>query len=225
MNPNLTIGLLLSEKDFHLFKPWLANHDGIASEIVIGIDGDLHKFHWEVNDGPDFDSARSLVWAFSVPLNNDFAGARNTILENCKTSFMLFLDADELLVPSTKERLSQHLHDIEYSSVEAYSFERLNVFNRTFQDYPNYHACLVRADKIRYVNSSPEWGAKPGCHEVPCCTISNGVVKTSFQILHLKENWTGNFRHKGYTDKNNEMAMTDVERKVKATQYERNNNS
>jgi glycosyltransferase involved in cell wall biosynthesis len=213
MNPNLTIGLLLSEKDFYLFPSWLANHDAIASEIIIGIDASVEKsaqFYLDYN----LTNMKSYVWSFSCYLNNNFAAARNSILHYCKTPLMLFLDADELLVPSTKERLLPHLVQLECSNeVNVYSFERLNVFNRTFQDYPNYHACLMKKE-VRYVNTSPYMNASPGCHEIP----AGMVEKKDLQILHLKENWTGNFRHKGYTDSRNAEAMADVEAKAKKTQ-------
>ncbi len=214
MNPNLTIGLLLSPKDYYLFPSWIRNHDGIASKITIGLDAehddDAGLWSFMYLQG----QFRSKINTISCPLNNDFATARNKILEQCDTLLMLFLDADELLMPGTKERLSMFVHDIQYSSVQCYSFERINVFNRTFQDYPNHHACLMKKD-VRYINTSPHIDASPGCHEVP-----NGyTVKENFQILHLKENWTGNFRHKGYTDSNNSAAMADVEAKARKTQF------
>lgn len=208
MNYDLTIGLLYSPKDNKFINSWMKNHTGIAKEIIVGEDSESPSL--------ELNKYRKSCSIFLNPLNNDFAHARNNIIQRASTNWILFLDADELLHPRSKFLLSKI--DItsaikSVDNVKVISFDRLNIFNRSFINYPNQHKCLVRTD-TKYINNSPFPNASPGCHETP---EGQSVFLEDFTIIHLKENWTGNFRAKGYKDENNEWATEQLLREIKET--------
>lgn len=219
MNDNLTIAILLSEKDKHLFTPWLRNHSDITTnKIVVGLD--WSDGHENAYDALELMHDTSLD-VFACRLNNDFAAARNKILEHCNTEWTLFLDADELLHPITKQLLQEPEHFKYWTTSQGdndcFGIYRLNIFNRHIIDVNNYHECLIKRG-VRYINCSPHDGASPGCHERPARQYSRSHLPlTHFQILHLKEEWTGNFRAKGYEDQNQQAAINDLNKKIEKT--------
>ena len=211
MNQNLSIGLLLSAADFELVPAWLKNHDGIGKEIIIGVDGTPDELYFALSN---FHTNQSDCDIIHTPLNNDFAGARNLIIENCKTDWILFLDADELLMPNQDRFLLKSNIWNNTSQPKHYSAARYNLFNRHWISSPECHSCLMTKDS-RYQNLSPYAGARPGCHEKP--SSNYGGMLPNLQILHLKENWTGNFRAKGYGDSRQQEALADLHKKIEET--------
>lgn len=196
MISNLTIATQICDIDLRYMPTWLKNHNNDCP-ILIGCDSNAF-----------YHSTQDNVVVFQNKLNNDFAQARNNILEKVQTKYVLFLDADELLSPTTD--LAHIIGFLDnHPEYDGFAFLRLNIFGRQFIDYPNYHPCLLRSN-IRYINNSPHRGASPGCHEMPVGNI--GQVDNI--IIHLKEEWTGNFRQKGYVDSNNEQAIANLERKI-----------
>lgn len=214
MMQELVVGLLLSKHDLKYLKPWLKRHDEIGQSIIIGLDG-----LWE-NDMPlDLFNCKSRVHIIQTPLNNDFAGARNKILEKSRELgylYTLFLDADELLLPNTRNGI-----DLSYiigflekrDTITFASLLRLNIFGRHLIDYPNYHPVIVK-NSTEYINHSPELGSVPGCHEKP---IGDSVIFDDLNVLHIKEVWDGNFRAKGYVDYRQNEALHDLECKIEKT--------
>ncbi len=217
MNKDLTICLLLSPSDEKFIKGWCENHDGIASRICVGIDEDGPKAHNLYTKLLSL-IQKSQFFSFNLNLNNDFAGAKNQILDRCETKCRMFIDADELLMPHTADHLKTF--DWEYDVVNpegSYAgVLRYNLFNRHFVHPDNYHMCFLN-DDTRFVNTSPYLNASPGCHEVPNGFRAGILNPDKYQILHLKENWTGNFRAKGYFDSRQQDAIDALEKEIEAT--------
>lgn len=192
MNSNITLCLLLSASDQPLWPSWINNHDGIFTNIIVGKDGEF-----DIPINPDW---KSHVKVVENPLNNDFAAARNRLLDLVQSSYVCMLDADELIFPDTKsiidnEILYLHKYDFLYA-------HRYNVFQRSFQDFPNYHAFLMRST-CRYSNN------QLGCHET---IVGRGII-SNCKVLHLKEQWV-NFRSKGFVNHNQQAALDDLNHKI-----------
>lgn len=206
----LAIGLLLSSHDMPYLKGWIARHDGIGLHIIIGLDD------MQVEDIPNYVyNCQSRVNIISTPLMNNFAQARNKIIDKSKELgclCTLFLDADELLLPNSNKSVDIKclVDSILTNNIDYYAFIRYNIFSRHLVDFPNYHPCFVK-NTTEYVNYSPHYNASPGCHEQP---KGNCAWLYTYQILHLKENWTSNFRGKGYHDVRQEAALEDLNNKI-----------
>lgn len=179
MLKDLTVATLLCEQDIYLLDGWLDNHDGIGANIIVSLDMFCDIKEKEYNDKI---LKSQLTWETN-PIQNDFAAARNKVLKAAKTEWVLFLDADELLHPLSKQALENTFLKDLYS--DFYYIYRLNLFNRRFVHPNNYHAALINKKRTKYINMSPEQGASPGCHEKP---DGNGQLLDPklFQILHIK---------------------------------------
>lgn len=193
---DLTLCCLASHKDKDLIHAWLDNHDGLTETIIFGKDG---------NFDIDTSERQSKIIQIDTPLNNDFANARNSILQEVKTPLCAWLDADELLVPGTRpiiQDLGQQIQqrDSYYGGI---SVMRLNVFARHFVDFPNYHPFMFLST-LRYKNNAL------GAHETP---MANLAQVSQVQILHLKHQWI-NFRSKGYNDANQKQALDNLQTKI-----------
>ena len=208
MISNLSIGLLLSQHDEHLLQPWIENHDGIAKDIIVGCDGRF-PINAKIAD------LKSNYNQFILNLDNNFARARNSIISKCTTDFILFIDADELLVPDAEPYIKKLINVMADGEANSASLERYNLFSRRFVDKGNRHPCLMKSF-MQYINCSPFVGASPGCHERPYGSIEVQHALPPL-IIHLKEEWTGNFRAKGYSDIRQQEALEDLNKKIEKT--------
>lgn len=193
MIQDVTLCLLLSEKDKHLWPAWKEAHHNVCANIIVGMDGNFQIDH------SDMDAS---LTTFKLDLKNDFAKARNTIMEKVSSPYVMWLDADELLLPDQEQLLKSAISVLGDDNFIAAI--RYNVFERRFVDHPNYHAFLM-SSSMRYKNNSL------GAHETPNST--NILSTQAIKILHLKETWV-NFRSKGYKDTNQDAALEDLQKKI-----------
>ena len=72
-------------------------------------------------------------------LNNDFGSFKNNLLNNCKTDYILFLDADELLSEELKNQLYSYINHINnIVEIEVVGFYRLNTLEGSEEDIKIY---------------------------------------------------------------------------------------
>ncbi|HOP74608.1 MAG TPA: tetratricopeptide repeat protein [Bacillota bacterium] len=117
--------------------------------------------------------------------NDDFSEARNYSLQLAQGDWILFLDADEILVPQSKDALRQGITDPE---VEGYFIKILNQL-----DYDNHHE--IRADLVfRLFRNRKEYRFQHAIHEQILDSILENNPKA---VIRVNENiaiWHTGFR-------------------------------
>src|SRR5262249_30328503 len=96
----VALSMIVRDAQEHL-RRCLESCAGLLSEIVIGDTGSQDQ---TVAIAKSFGAA-----ILSVPWTDDFAAARNAVLREVRSDWILVLDADELLDPSAHTHLARHL--------------------------------------------------------------------------------------------------------------------
>jgi tetratricopeptide (TPR) repeat protein len=137
-----TLGLCLIVRDEERFlRACVDSARAVVDEVVVVDTGSL--------DGTLALAEEIADQVVGFPFDDDFSSARNAALDKANTDWVLFLDADERLVPAQAARIRPMLSDSP-PDVLAYSMLRFNLF-ATGEFYTGYQTRLIRQNQgVRY---------------------------------------------------------------------------
>ncbi len=156
----LTLGIIASTSARQEAAALSASMAEFVDEVIIVLDTADDGVAAELQDalrvalGPSCKMRSSVI---AHPLNGDFASQRNRVQEAARTEWVLQLDTDEYLTPSTKAFLPNLIHDAERGGWDVVGLLRLNLVDGIVSAlYPDVQYRLVRSS-IRYIRPVHEY--------------------------------------------------------------------
>lgn len=158
--PLLSIGMIVKneirciEKCLKALQPL---RDAIPSELVIADTGS--------DDGTREVAERYADVLFDFTWINDFAAARNAVMDRCSGKWCFTLDADEYLDPDITELVhflkGSHRPKVDFASIVGRNYKSVEMKEGDYTDFITLR--LARMNGIRYTGAVHEhWEMKPG---------------------------------------------------------------
>ncbi|MDX9975102.1 MAG: glycosyltransferase [FCB group bacterium] len=184
--PTLSV-VMIVKNEAECLDECLASISGIADEIVIGDTGSTDTTvaiaEWH----------RARV--FSIPWNDDFAEARNAVLQQATGDWLLHLDADEVLDAGNARRIRE-LVDADGEGADAIGVTLANYSDdpRAWRWVPCHadhahargHAGFIAVELLRLFRNRPDFVYREPVHEsiTESVLAAGGAVRTEAVIIH-----------------------------------------
>lgn len=170
--------IVKNEEEF--LEKCLASVGSLADEVVIGDTGSTDKTPEIARDW----GARVL----NIPWTNNFAAARNTVLDHARGKWILSIDADERIRPISKTEILPALKDVSKMAFQSLLLPKKSLTSRhairIFRNDPRIrYRGIIHENIISGLNQAiSESGGELG--ELPCVFDHFGYEKNRIQKHH-----------------------------------------
>ncbi len=168
--PLITVGIIAkNEEDF--IGTTIKSCRRLKAEVLVGDTGSTDRTA-EI-------AARGGARVFSVPWRNDFAAAKNAVLDRARGAWVLFIDADEWIRDGDQETIrrliAQYHADLSVGGFSVYQTNLLSLAGKEVMD---------KARTVRIFRNRPTTRYRYAIHEQITQSVQGKVLYADIEFIH-----------------------------------------